>query len=114
VLNNLDSTPVLLRDVVKNANHWVTLKLVGGPKGPRDAIGAKVFLTAGGVRQRADVVSGGSYGSTSDPRLHFGLGTNAKVDKVEIQWPNGKKEEIVVPGIDRILTVVEGQGLIDK
>src|SRR5215470_8652208 len=74
VLNNIDSPPTLLRNVVKNSNHWIELKLVGGPKSPRDAIGAKVFLTAGGVRQRADVLSGGSYGSTSDTRVHFGLG----------------------------------------
>src|SRR5579864_7362743 len=74
VINNLDSTPTLLRNVVKNGNHWVTLKLIGGLKSPRDAIGAKVFLTAGGVRQRADVFSGGSYGSSSDLRVHFGLG----------------------------------------
>ena len=47
VLNNIDSPPTLLRNVVKNSNHWLTLKLVGGPKSPRDAIGAKVFLTAG-------------------------------------------------------------------
>src|SRR6266568_6988943 len=70
VLNNIDAPPTLLRNAVKNENHWLTLKLVGGPKSPRDAIGAKVFLTAGGVRQRADVFSGGSYGSSSDPRVH--------------------------------------------
>ncbi len=114
VLNNMDSAPTLLRNVAKNNNHWITLKLVGGPKSPRDAIGAKVFLTTGGVRQRADVISGGSYGSSSDQRVHFGLGSASKVDKVEIHWPSGKKEEIVVPGVDRILTVAEGQGVVEK
>src|SRR5260370_13673736 len=58
VINNLDSTPSLLRNVVKNGNHWVTLKLIGGPKSPRDAIGAKGFVTTGGVRQRVDMFSG--------------------------------------------------------
>jgi enediyne biosynthesis protein E4 len=110
VLNNLDSIPTLLRGVVKNGNHWITLKLVGGPKSPRDAIGAKVFLTSGGARQRADVLSGGSYGSSSDPRVHFGLGTSTKVDKVEIHWPDGVQEQISIPGIDRIATVVEAKG----
>ena len=114
VLNVMDSTPALLRNVVKNENNWITFKLVGGAKSPRDAIGAKVFVSAGGVRQRADVFSGGSYGSSSDPRLHFGLGSATKVEKVEIHWPSMKKEEIVVPSIDRILTVVEGQGVIEK
>jgi hypothetical protein len=111
VINNIDSTPTLLRDVLQNSNHWVGFKLVGGPKSPRDAIGAKVFLTAGGVRQRADVFSGGSYASSSDLRVHFGLGTSSKVEKVEIQWPSGTKEFLEVPGVDRFYRVVEGKGL---
>ncbi len=114
VLNNIESAPTLLRNVVKNNNHWIKLKLVGGPKSPRDAIGAKVLLFADGVRQRADVISGGSYGSSSDLRVHFGLGSATKVDKVEIHWPSGTKEEIVVPGVDRILTVAEGKGVVKK
>jgi enediyne biosynthesis protein E4 len=83
-------------------------------KGPRDAIGAKVFVNAGGARQRGDVFSGASYASSSDLRLHFGLGSTTKVKKVEIHWPSGKREEIVVPAVDRILTVVEGQGIVGK
>ena len=114
VLNVMDSTPVLLRNVVKNGNHWITFKLQGGARSPRDAVGAKVFLSAGGARQRGDVTSGGSYGSSSDPRVHFGLGPATKVEKVEIHWPSGKKEEIAVPGVDRIFTVREGQGIVEK
>jgi hypothetical protein len=114
VLNNMDSPPALLRNAVKNSNHWITFKLVGGPKSPRDAVGAKVFLTADGVRQRVDVFSGGSYGSSSDPRVHFGWGSSTKVEKIEIHWPSGKKEEIIAPGIDRILTVAEGHGVVEK
>src|SRR6266851_1348771 len=114
VINNVDSTPALLRNVVKNSNHWVTLRLVGGPKSPRDAIGAKAFVTAGGVRQRGDVFSGGSYASSSDQRLHFGLGSATKVDKVEIHWPSGAKEQITLPAVDRIYTVVEGKGIVER
>ncbi len=114
VLNNIDASPALLRNVLKNNNHWIGLKLIGGPGGPRDAIGAKVFVTAGAVRQRADVVSGGSYGSSSDPRVHFGLGSAEKTDKIEIQWPGGSRQEIVVPWIDRIFTVVEGKGVSER
>jgi hypothetical protein len=113
VLNVMDSTPVLLRNAVKNSNHWLTLKLVGGPKIPRDAIGARVFVTAGGVRQRGDVFSGGSYASSSDQRLHFGLGSATNADKVEIFWPDGVKEEIKIPAIDRIVTLVEGKGTVE-
>ncbi len=133
VLNNLDSPPTLLRNVVHNTNHWITLKLVGqtfpsvpssSPSAavaqggalrgftPRDAIGAKVFLTAGGVRQRADVFSGGSYASSSDPRLHFGLGSASKVDKLEILWPSGFREEVTLPCIDCIVQVTEGKGAV--
>ncbi len=112
VLNNLDSTPTLLRNVVNNGNHWIGLKLIGGPKSPRDAIGAKVFVTTGKVRQRADIFSGGSYGSSSDPRVHFGLGAATKLDKVQIQWPDGAKQEIALPGVDQIFTVDEVKGLL--
>jgi len=114
VINNIDSAPTLLRNVVKNGNHWLTLKLIGGPKSPRDAIGAKVFLTVGSVRQRADVFSGASYGSSSDKRVHFGLASATTVDSIEIYWPSGKKERITVPGVDRILTVEEGKGVSEK
>src|SRR6266581_1030945 len=109
VINNIDATPTLLGNVVKNGNHWLTLKLIGGPKSPRDAIGAKVFLTAGGVRQRAEVVRVGSYSSSSDPRVHFGLGSATKVDKIEIHWPSGTRQKATVPGIDRIVIIEEGK-----
>jgi enediyne biosynthesis protein E4 len=113
VMNVVDSTPVLLRNAVKNTNHWLDVKLVGGAKSPCDAIGAKAWLTAGGVRQRGDVFSGGSYASSSDLRLHFGLGAASKVDRLEIQWPSGSKEEIRVPAADRIVTIVEGKGIVE-
>jgi len=109
VINNIDSHPTLLRNVFKTDNHWIEVKLIGGPKSPRDAIGAKVFLTAGGVRQRGDVFSGGSYGSSSDQRIHFGLGKATSVDSLEIHWPSGAIEKIGSPGIDRIITVEEGK-----
>jgi hypothetical protein len=134
VLNNLDSTPTLLRNVVHNSNHSVIVKLIGGgslgsrangsnnngtsapevatARSPRDAIGAKVFLTAGGVRQRADVFRGASYASSSDPRLHFGLGSASKVDKLEIFWPSGLREEVTLPCIDCIVQVLEGKGSV--
>jgi enediyne biosynthesis protein E4 len=90
----------------------VTFKLIGGPKSPRDAIGAKMFVTAGGVRQRADVFSGGSYASSSDQRLHFGLGAADKIDRIEIVWPSGSKETIQAPAVDKIYTIEEGKGSV--
>lgn len=85
VINQLDNTPALLRNVNPDKNHWVGLKLVGGAKSPRDAVGASVYLTAAGIRQRADVISGGSYASSNDPRLHFGLGSNSRIENIEIR-----------------------------
>jgi hypothetical protein len=110
VMNNIDSSPTLLRNMVRNENHWIELKLIGGRKSPRDAIGAKVFVTTGPVRQCAAVFSGGSYGSSSDQRVHFGLGSASKVDKVEILWPSGMKQDIVNLPLDTVITVVEGKG----
>ena len=109
VMNNIDAPPTLLRNVFKSDNHWVTLRLVGGAQSPRNGIGAKVLLTAAGVRQRGDAFSGGSYASSSDPRVHFGLGSAATVDKVEIFWPSGFRQQFSLPRVDRIITVVEGK-----
>ena len=110
VVNNMDSVPALLVDVDANKNHWVAFKLVGGPKSPRDAIGATLWLTANGMRQRADIFSGGSFASTSDMRPHFGLGAATKVDGLEVHWPSGAVEQFAVPQVDRIVTLTEGQG----
>jgi hypothetical protein len=111
VINSLDRPPVLLRNVNPDKHHWVELKLVGGPKSPRDAVGATVYLTAGGIRQREDVLSGGSYLSSNDMRVHFGLGDATQVDGVEIHWPSGNVEKLQLHGEDCILTVQEGKGV---
>jgi hypothetical protein len=112
VLNCIDSPPLLLRNVVKNSNHWLGLKLVGTGRSPKDAIGAKVFLSAGGARQRADIFSGGSYASSSDPRVHFGLGAAKTIETLEIEWPDGVKQKLDVAalnrdGLDRIIAIEE-------
>ena len=109
VINQLNNTPVLLRNVSTDHNHWVGLKLVGGPKSPRDAIGAAVYLKAGGIRQRADVISGGSYASSNDFRLHFGLGGSARIDGVEIHWPNGRVQLLDLLAVDCFFTITEGK-----
>jgi hypothetical protein len=86
--------------------------LIGGPKSPRDAVGSTVYLTAGGIRQRGDVMSGGSFESSNDFRLHYGLGVTTTVDKVEIRWPDGVKETYTLPGVDRYYAIEEGKGLV--
>jgi hypothetical protein len=116
VINVMDGHPVLLRNVSPDKNHWLELKLVGGgktatgPGSPRDAVGATVYVTANGMKQRGDVLSGGSYLSSNDPRPHFGLGQATTVDAIEVRWPSGKVEHFTVPGVDRIVTIAEGTG----
>jgi len=117
VINPVDGPPVLLKNVNPDHHHWVELKLVGGadPKtgrrSPRDAVGATVYLTANGMRQREDVMSGGSYISSNDQRAHFGLGDATDAGTAEIHWPSGQVEKVKLPAEDRIFTITEGQGI---
>jgi enediyne biosynthesis protein E4 len=122
VINQLNNVPVILRNLSSNPNHWVGLRLTGNTnaekntaarKSPRDAIGAAVYLTAGGVRQRADVISGGSYASSNDLRLHFGLGAAIKIDRLEIHWPSGAVEQVTLPAVDRFYSIEEGRGIVE-
>ena len=120
VINVHDGHPVLLRNVSPDKNHWLELKLIGGAnpatgkKSPRDATGATVYVTANGMKQRGDVLSGGSYISSNDPRPHFGLGQATTVDAIEVHWPSGYVENFTVPGVDRIVTITEGTGTAAK
>jgi hypothetical protein len=112
VVNNLDAAPTLLRNATDAKNHWLRLRLVGDPakKSPRDATGATVYVTNGKLRQRADVVSGGSYASQNDPCVYFGLGAATKVDRLEVRWPDGSAETFDVPAVDKTLTLTQGKG----
>jgi enediyne biosynthesis protein E4 len=112
VINSMDEVPILLRNVNADHHHWVEMKLIGGPKSPRDAVGATVYLTANGMRQREDVLSGGSYLSSNDFRPHFGLGDATDAGTAEIHWPDGVKETLKLPAVDRIYTIVEGKGIV--
>jgi hypothetical protein len=111
IINQIDGPPVLLKNVNADQHHWVELRLVGGAKSPRDAVGATVYLKANGIRQRQDVISGDSYVSTNDPRLHFGLGDAKEAGSAEIHWPSGAKETIALAEVDRIYTITEGKGI---
>jgi hypothetical protein len=111
VISPIDGPPVLLKNVSPDHHHWVELKLVGGDKSPRDAVGATIYLTANGMRQREDVMSGGSYISSNDQRPHFGLGDATDAGTAEIHWPSGVRESIKLPAVDRIFTITEGKGI---
>ncbi|MCA1596428.1 MAG: CRTAC1 family protein [Chloroflexi bacterium] len=97
---------MLWRNVTNNSNHWLALRLEG-VKSNRDAIGAMVLVTAGGMTRRMMVRSGSSYLSQSDLRPHFGLGS-ATMAAVEIRWPSGLVQKIPSLGCDRIWQIREG------
>jgi hypothetical protein len=106
VIMNMSEPPSLLRNDTRNGNHWLKLKLIGTVSN-RSAIGASVVITAGGKRQRQDVLSQSSFYSQSDLRLHFGLGSAAAAETVEIRWPLGRMQTLHNVQADRILTIRE-------
>jgi enediyne biosynthesis protein E4 len=114
VINPVDGPAVLLKNINPDHHHWIEIKLIGGPKSPRDAVGTTVYLSANGIRQREDVMSGGSYISSNDQRAHFGLGEATDAGTTEIHWPSGKIEKIKIPAVDSIFTITEGKGITDK
>ena len=114
VINNLDGPPTLLRNVDPDHSHWVEFRLIGGKGEPRDATGASVLLTAGGITQREDVLSGGSFASSNDPRVHFGLGQSTRIDNLELSWPGGRKEKVSVPAPDCIYVIEQGHGIVGR
>ncbi|HUB18087.1 MAG TPA: CRTAC1 family protein [Acidobacteriaceae bacterium] len=114
VINNMDAPPTLLRNVDQNHHHWVEFLMAGGPRVPRDAVGTSVFLTAGGIRQRGDVLSGGSFASSNDPRVHFGLGDATVIENLEVHWPGGSVEKVTPPAPDGIYTIEEGRGITGR
>lgn len=109
VVMNMNEPPSLLRNDLKNDNHWLKLKLIG-TKSNRSAIGAAVIVSAGGRRQRQDVLSQSSFYSQSDLRLHFGLGQAIQADTVEIRWPSGVREMYRELKGNRTLLIREGEG----
>ena len=113
VLINTGQPPTLLLNRTQNHNHRVLFKLVG-TKSNKMAIGARATVKAGKLVQMSEVRAGGSYLSSNDPRLHFGLAAESKMDQVEIQWPSGAKEILKDVPADFIYTVVEGQGIQKK
>ncbi len=104
VINDLDSTPQLLKNVLGETGNWLLVKLRG--KGMnKSAVGALVVVRAGGRTQRRLVQSGTSYISQDDKRQHFGLGAAERVDAIEVRWLDGTvttKENVIVNSIVEI------------
>ncbi|MFN3648486.1 MAG: CRTAC1 family protein [Armatimonadota bacterium] len=108
LVSNWRGEPDLFRNTGELPHHYLTLKL-RGTRSNRDAIGARVTVTAGGREQVREVASGGSYCSQGDFRLTFGLGLHETADRVVVRWPNGRTEARTRLQGDRIVTWTEGE-----
>jgi hypothetical protein len=106
VLAQTGGPPVLLRNDQKLGRHWIRLKLIGR-RANRDAIGAEVWLRAGGVTQWRMVMPTRGYLSQSELPVTFGLGKHARVDSVEIRWPGGHRQQLGALEPDRLHVITE-------
>jgi hypothetical protein len=97
----------LLRNISDTGNHWILLKLVG-VKSNRMGIGAQIHITTeDGRSQWNEVTTAVGYASSSDSRVHFGLGKNQHIKDMEIRWPSGIRQALHDVAADRILTIEE-------
>ncbi|MDQ6785370.1 MAG: CRTAC1 family protein [Acidobacteriota bacterium] len=111
IVANLDSAPVVLRNVTDTKNHWLAVKLIGDAtkKTPKDAIGSTVFITTGKLRRRFDLTSGASYASQSEQTIFAGLGDSTKIDKLEVVWANGQTEQFPVEKVDTKIVIKQNE-----
>jgi enediyne biosynthesis protein E4 len=107
VANNGDP-PTLLHNNALHKNHYVNFKLVG-TKSNRDALGARIKITAGGVNQIREIVGGGSYLSQSDLRANFGLGDAKVISSIDVNWPSGAHQTFQNVPADHFYQLTEGQ-----
>jgi len=108
VVTVLNGPPELLMNRTKNENHWIILKLIG-VKSNRDGLGTRVKVTTSHGDQYNEATTAVGYNSSSDKRVHFGLGGAAVIDKIELAWPSGLKQTLTNVKADQILTVTEGR-----
>jgi hypothetical protein len=113
VVENLVGGPMILRPRGGPPNHWISFQLEG-VKCNRLALNARVRATAGRLVQLGESVSGGSYLSQHDLRIHFGLGDHTRVDRVEVLWPDGAVEHLSNLAADRFYVIREGAGVVSS
>ena len=113
LVSNNGQTPQLLRNDGGNANDWLQLLLIG-TRSNRDAIGARVRVSAGDLVLYDEKKGGMSYQSAQDPRLHFGLGHRPTVEEVEIKWPSGELTKLTSMKSNQFLAIEEGKGLVPR
>ena len=106
----IDGSPNLFQNNQTSGNHWINITLEG-TESNRNAIGARVELTAGGQTQVREQTAGIHNRSQDDSRMHFGLGQIETIDEIRVVWPNGMEELILNVNGDQFVTIVEGSGV---
>jgi hypothetical protein len=103
---------LLYHNTTEKPGNWIELKLIG-TKSNRDAIGARVLVDAGGLAQIREVDGGNGYAGQSTRRVHFGVGRATRIESVQIRWPSGAKETVIVP-LNRLSYIEEGRGVVPR
>jgi hypothetical protein len=108
---NADQNSLLYHNVSTGTGNWVQIDLQG-TKSNRDGIGARITVTAGNRSQISEVNGGNGYSGQSSRRAHFGIGKATKIDEISVKWPSGMTTKVAAPPMNKILKIVEGQGLV--
>jgi hypothetical protein len=108
---NADQPALFYHGTSGSIGNWVQFRLTG-TKSNRDAIGARIRLTAGGLTQIREIDGGNGYAGQSMRRAHFGIGKATKIDSVEIFWPSGRREKLGAVPINKAIHVVEERGIV--
>ncbi len=102
----MNGPPQILMNRTSNNNHWIILKL-RGVKSNRDGLGTKIKITTALGSQYNEATTAVGYNSSSDKRVHFGLGTATVIDKLELNWPSGTRQVLMNVKANQILDVTE-------
>ena len=113
LVSNNGQAPRLLRNDGGNTNSWLAISLEGTKSG-RDGIGARIKVVAGDLTQVKEAKGGMSYQSAQDPRIYFGFGSHMQAEEVEITWPSGTVDRLDNVPANRIVTVREGAGIVER
>jgi hypothetical protein len=114
-INNNNARPTIYFNEVRESGNWLGVRVIG-TRSNRDAIGARIRLTAGGKTMMRQVEAGTGYASQAMMAVHFGLGDTTTVDAIEINWPSGEVQQLDGTELDgmvnRIISIEEGAGAL--
>jgi hypothetical protein len=113
ITNSLGAEPEIFINRTQNGHHWLLVELEG-TRSNRDGLGAKIAIIAGGKSQYNHATTSVGYGSSSDRRVHFGLGTESRVETLEVVWPSGARQSFRDVKADQILKIKEPRAVSAK